>query len=804
MVRRWLKLLPVLLLLGWSGAGASVPLCTITGQFTLVNGAPAANAQITFTTYSLQNFGGSIIPTGNASYYTDSSGNLPASVTLPQGVLASMTVIASSGVAVANPVNGGSGAPTYFYVPLQSTADLSALIPANPDPSSVVNSIQVTGPAASGVAVTNPALGQSAPAIISFPTTFNLTAAGGTVTVDANNGLRQTVTLTANSDITFANLLDGDAIFVDVIESATGGFTPAFVAPAGFSISWAGGAPPPSDTSANAHTFYSFVVEGTTLWGAITISSTGGGTFPLSATGNFNDYSATSVGQMTFAPLAAPLPTVAATCSGTCATTYTYEVTCVGDAGGESAPSAPVTATNAATLSNSNSNTVTWAAEAGCYGGYNVYGRVSGSLGVLATVTGTSYQDTGAATPGASPPAYGTLAALRSAGPVRLQNSNPANPAVSVEAPAGQTGDLLDLKVNGTALATFDKNGNETLPNLTISNTLGVSGVSTLAGPVTTKGGLTADSGAATKGSLLISAIGTPSAPSIVSGFTSGTADYYFCAGEDLNGSDTIPSAPTGTTGTTGTMSCGGQVGAVKYYLLRSASNTVPSGTGSYLVGSCTTTSNVSCNVSDANNTLTSYTAQTSDQTGRIQGPLPQLMTFQSSGILVTPPGTSTLQCWSVGGGGGGGGAYGSSYLGGEGAPGAAAECAFFAIPPVTLFTVTVGAGGAAGTNGSAGTAGGNGSESVIHNGTYGECIGGPGGGGAAATSSAAGTGGTAGSCTASPIGTGVIGPIQLACSAIAGANGSVKTLGNGGPGGNTNGAAPGAGTGGYISCEAF
>jgi hypothetical protein len=111
--------------------------------------------------------------------------------------------------------------------------------------------------------------------------------------------------------------------------------------------------------------------------------------------------------------------------------------------------------------------------------------------------------------------------------------------------------------------------------------------------------------------------IGTPSAPSIVSGFTGGATDYYFCEAEDGNGNHTLASTGTGTTGTTGTMSCGGQTGALKYDLLRTASSTVPVGTTTLLVGSCTTTSGVSCNVSDAANTLTTFGSPSSvDQTG--------------------------------------------------------------------------------------------------------------------------------------------------------------------------------------------
>lgn len=169
--------------------------------------------------------------------------------------------------------------------------------------------------------------------------------------------------------------------------------------------------------------------------------------------------------------------------------------------------------------------------------------------------------------------------------------------------------------------------------------------------------GITVNGGIAQTGSSFVTAIGTPSAPSIVSGFTGGTTDYYFCVAGDVNATTggvgtTIPSAGTGTTGTTGTMSCGGQTGTMIYYLLRKLVSAVPSGTSTFLVGSCTTTSGVACDVADAGNTLTTFTANIGDLTGsvRLSGTAtsaPYLVvtegTAASTSVMGPVPGFTTL-----------------------------------------------------------------------------------------------------------------------------------------------------------------
>lgn len=342
--------------------------------------------------------------------------------------------------------------------------------------------------------------------------------------------------------------------------------------------------------------------------------STGG---MLSATLNFNNYSGINVNTIQLVQLAPPSGvTAGASCSSSCSTLYTYEVTCAGDASTETTPSLTVTTSNNATLSSSNFNTIGWNAESSCHGGFNVYGRIGGSLGKLGNTGGNSFVDNGSASVGAAPPSANSTGTIL-APSVVLTNSNSADPAVVVNASTGQTGDLEDWNIGGTNYAVLNTLGFSLLQGLNFS----VAGSSLLFGPVVAQAGTTVKGGQSQTGSLIVTAIGTPSAAAIVSGFTAGTTDYYYCVAQDKNAKDTIPSqSAIGTTGTTGTMACGGQTGALKYYLLRTASSTPPTGTGNYLVGSCTTTTGVACNVADAGNTLTSFTVQAFDQTANLTG----------------------------------------------------------------------------------------------------------------------------------------------------------------------------------------
>jgi hypothetical protein len=100
-------------------------------------------------------------------------------------------------------------------------------------------------------------------------------------------------------------------------------------------------------------------------------------------------------------PAAGPTVTVV---GATGSTSYQYEITYVSALGTETTVSAATSITNGnATLSGSNYNSVGWAAAPAGTVSVNVYGRVSGSLGLLATVAvGTvTWHDTGTPAPGA-------------------------------------------------------------------------------------------------------------------------------------------------------------------------------------------------------------------------------------------------------------------------------------------------------------------------------------------------------------------------------------------------------------------
>lgn len=126
--------------------------------------------------------------------------------------------------------------------------------------------------------------------------------------------------------------------------------------------------------------------------GLLTLATgaTGINGFPLLGTADFNNYSGVNVGGMQFVQQPAPSNLQAtATCTGTCATTYTYEVSCL-TTFGESVQLSngtinTTTATNAASLSTANNNALSWTFQPQCRSGYNIYGRIGGSVGLLIT-----------------------------------------------------------------------------------------------------------------------------------------------------------------------------------------------------------------------------------------------------------------------------------------------------------------------------------------------------------------------------------------------------------------------------------
>jgi hypothetical protein len=134
------------------GIAGAVNLCTLTGNLTLIDGQAGANAQVFFQTISTQSFGGTVIPPSSFSVFTDSQGNLPAGVTVPQGAIVQVTV--------------GSGQPVQIQIPLAATADLATLILANNDPPSVISALSIANGGDYGLSVTNPATGSVGTAVL--------------------------------------------------------------------------------------------------------------------------------------------------------------------------------------------------------------------------------------------------------------------------------------------------------------------------------------------------------------------------------------------------------------------------------------------------------------------------------------------------------------------------------------------------------------------------------------------------------------------------------------------------------------
>jgi hypothetical protein len=219
--------------------------------------------------------------------------------------------------------------------------------------------------------------------------------------------------MTANVAINLCGMLDGQTFSVDTVEAGSGGNNPTFGVCAPFTLSWnnGGGTTQPAMplTAVGNRSVWTFITEGNTVvgqQGATGGPGSGTTTFSINGTVNFNEFSGINLGGLWLLKQPPPSNVVAtASCSGTCATTYTYEVTCLNDTG-ESTPGTAVTAVNAASLSSSNFNVISWAPNSDCFGGYNVYGRIGGSLGLLANVPVTnmtpSYTDQGAVSGGAS------------------------------------------------------------------------------------------------------------------------------------------------------------------------------------------------------------------------------------------------------------------------------------------------------------------------------------------------------------------------------------------------------------------
>lgn len=171
--------------------------------------------------------------------------------------------------------------------------------------------------------------------------------------------------------------------------------------------------------------------------------------------------------------------------------------------------------------------------------------------------------------------------------------------------------------------------------------------------PSLTRQGMVSQGGFSNIGSSIQVGIGTPAAGTATAtcSGTCSTTYTYRCVATDNNGVgladtvntyDTIPSASFTTTvagatlsaTTFNTVTCGGQIGAVKYKILK-ADN-------AHVLGHCFTNSNTSCSIVDNSTAAGSaYTAQTVDQTALQFGSrnaCAQQVTVSTGAVIVQPP----------------------------------------------------------------------------------------------------------------------------------------------------------------------
>ena len=162
----------------------------------------------------------------------------------------------------------------------------------------------------------------------------------------------------------------------------------------------------------------------------------------------YNTLTAYSLGAGT--QISAPAaPTLAATTGTLVAGTYTYAVTAT-NAQGET-----IASTSAAiTLSATGGVSVSWAAVAGA-AGYKVYGRVSGSLGLIGSVTSPilTFTDDGSVTPGAASPTTNATGTLTY--PVIIPIASVAHPLFHIDGLTVSFAGYIFSIVNGQPTLTY-------------------------------------------------------------------------------------------------------------------------------------------------------------------------------------------------------------------------------------------------------------------------------------------------------------------------------------------------------------
>lgn len=470
--------------------------CSFSNQIASLNPATAQafiNAKLTFTTPALQVPGMcSNLPIAPSTQVcmTDATGTILPGCQVQQGAHVNLSV--------------GSGPQIPLIIPCSTTCDLTAIMVSQIDPPEVVSAVAVAGPLFAGTTVTNPPPGTIGTATITAPPAFSQTQSStATVNIGVNGNVQQVIMTGNTVTINLTNLLSGANFLVDTKQDGVGGRSPVFTVSSPFTLSWVGGGSQPGlpGSAPNSDTVWQFLaLSSTQLVGAITSFSTSTGTFPLTSTANFNNFSGTNINTLNTVRLTAPAGVAATpTCSGGCSTTYTYEVSCLDDNSTQTLASAPVTAANQSPLTGAFFNTITWTNEAACHSGYNIYGRLGGSLGIVGTVGAgvTTFVDNSASAPGATPPTInttgvynGALGALTTTGDIPYENSSlttarlPANTA-QLATPAFGNSNVTNFGTTGATTYTYflvcnDGVGGKTIPSASGATTTGNASLSSL------------------------------------------------------------------------------------------------------------------------------------------------------------------------------------------------------------------------------------------------------------------------------------------------------------------------------------
>lgn len=142
----------------------------------------------------------------------------------------------SGGGSIINPTNG--------YVPLRtsSTAFGDSLLYQSGSQLSVINGQLITG-------------------------IFSLGTTGGAVTINFNNGNKQSVTLNAATTLTFSNGVAGATYTLEIIQDTVGGQTITWPA----SVKWEGGIVPTISSAAGKKDLFSFFYDGTDYLGTYSV-----------------------------------------------------------------------------------------------------------------------------------------------------------------------------------------------------------------------------------------------------------------------------------------------------------------------------------------------------------------------------------------------------------------------------------------------------------------------------------------------------------------------------------------------------